>query len=71
MNEGDTVGYELSCPKTEQDIEFYETGCNNNDISVDCYACTCQKSVEGYGRNCGIDESVPCGKLIVTNETEG
>lgn len=71
LDEGDTVGYELSCPKTEQDIEFYETGCNKDDTSVDYYACTCQKSVEGYGRNCGIDENVPCGRLIVANETEG
>ena len=71
LEEGAVEGYELSCGKTEQDVAHYETGCGKDDNSVDFYACTCEKQIEGYRRNCGLEESVPCGRLIVTNESNG
>lgn len=65
------VGYEKVCGKEEGDIEGYETGCNLAQGQTESYERTCEKTVEGYDRNCALTEDIPCGRLIVTNETDG
>lgn len=63
------IGYELSCGKEADETEGYETGCGMAEGSVEYYRLTCEKRVEGFDRNCGLDEETPCGRLIVTNES--
>lgn len=65
------VGYEKVCGKEEGDIEGYETGCNLAQGQTESYERTCEKTVERYDRNCALTEDIPCGRLIVTNETAG
>lgn len=69
--EGDISGYELTCTLSETDIDEYEAGCGKDETYVDSYLCTCMEEIDGYSRNCGMEEDVPCGRLIVTNETSG
>lgn len=64
------TGYEKICGKDEDTIESYETGCGFEEGSVSGYQLSCEKKVDGYGRDCGMDDNTPCGKLIITNETE-
>lgn len=71
LEDGEAVGYELDCGMTEDDITGYETSCGKEENSVERYVCSCTKTVDGYNRNCGLDENVPVGRLIVTNETAG
>ncbi len=71
MDTEQPVGYERSCGKTDNEIEGYETGCGMAEGSVERYQLTCRKQAEGYNRTCGLDENVPCGKLIVTSEGTG
>ncbi len=65
------ISYTLSCGKEVDEIEGYETGCGMEEGSIERYQLTCQKTGEGFKRNCGLDEKTPCGRLIVTNETSG
>ena len=65
------VGYEKVCGKEEGDIEGYETGCNLAQGQTESYERTCEKTVEGYDRNCALTEDIPCGRLTITNETGG
>ena len=63
--------YVVICGKDEATVEGYETGCGFEQGGVERYELSCGKTVEGYIRNCGLDEKTPIGKMIVTNETEG
>lgn len=63
--------YVIVCGKDESTVEGYETGCGFEQGSVERYELSCDKTAEGYIRNCGLDEKTPVGKMIVTNETEG
>lgn len=65
------VRYEKICGREEGDIEGYETSCNMTEGQTESYQLTCVKKVDGYDRNCGLDEVTPCGRLTVTNETVG
>lgn len=64
------TGYEKTCGKDENTIESYETGCGFEEGSVSGYQLSCEKKVDGYSRSCGLDEDIPCGKMIITNETK-
>lgn len=66
--EGGIVEYRLSCDKT---IDRYESGCGKEENEIESYVLSCNKDLDGYGLGCGLLEDVPCGKLIVTNETAG
>lgn len=63
--------YVVICGKDETTVEGYETGCGFEQGSVERYELSCDKTAEGYSRNCGLDEKTPVGRMIVTNETEG
>ncbi|MCM1125778.1 MAG: hypothetical protein NC429_04845 [Lachnospiraceae bacterium] len=63
--------YVPACGKDETTAEGYETGCGLEQGSVERYELSCSQKVEGYARNCELDEKTPLGKMIVTNETEG
>lgn len=63
------VGYELCCGRENDEIEGYEMGCGMAEGSIEYYQLTCKKSLEGFNRNCGLDEKTPCGRLVVTNES--
>lgn len=65
------ISYTLSCGKETDEVEGYETGCGMEEGSIEHYQLTCQKTGEGFKRNCGLDEKTPCGRLIVTNESSG
>lgn len=65
------TGYEKICGMEEGDIEGYDTECGLAEGQTEAYKRTCEKLVDGYERNCGLDEENPCGRLTVTNETDG
>lgn len=71
MDTQQPIGYEKICGKEEGDIEGYETGCGFTEGQTESYIRTCEKAVDGYERNCGLDENTPCGRMVVTNETDG
>lgn len=68
MEEGQVIRYGIVCPKT---VERYEPGCGKEDGDIDSYDISCKKDVDGYKPGCGLEEDELCGRLIVTNETEG
>ena len=70
MDESTVTGYRLKCGK-EGTVERYNLGCGYQQGQVISYNLTCNKTVDGYERGCGLDESTPCGKVILTNETSG
>ena len=70
MDETTVTGYRLKCGK-EGAVEGYNLGCGYKQGQVISYNLTCNKTVDGYERGCGLDESTPCGKVILTNETSG
>lgn len=65
------IGYEKTCGMEEGDVEGYETGCSLEEGQTESYQRTCERKVDCYDRDCGLDEENPCGRLIVTNETNG
>lgn len=70
MDESTVTGYRLKCGK-EGTVERYNLGCGYQQGQVISYNLTCNKTVDGYERGCGLDESTPCGRVILTNETSG
>lgn len=71
MDEGALTGYELGCGKGGDTIEEYETSCGKSDTAVESYQLSCNQAIEGYALDCGLTEESPCGRLVITNETEG
>lgn len=68
------TGYTFNCSKTEETVDGYAVNCQKDENTIDSYSQSCEKTgetVDGYDLNCGWDESMPCGKIIVTNETPG
>lgn len=70
MDTDQPTGYGQTCGKDESTIEGYRAECGYEEGQVSGYQLSCGKSVDGYARDCGLDENVPCGKLIITNETK-
>ncbi len=71
IDEGSVIGYGLNCGKDEDTIEYYETGCGKTEGEVESFQLSCDKDADGYLLGCGLSEDVPCGRLVVTNETAG
>lgn len=69
IEEGTTIGYQLSCGKDDKTIDGYEPGCGFQEAEREAYALSCEKAVEEYRIDCGLKENQLCGRLIVTNET--
>ncbi len=68
----DTVeSYKIGCGKEDTDVERYEPDCGYGKDEIEFYETECGIDVDGYGLDCGLKEDVPCGRLIVTNETLG
>lgn len=65
-------GYVLGCGKTEESVENYLMDCGKTEgETIDSYALSCGKTtddIDGYGLSCGSDETVPMGKITVTEE---
>lgn len=71
IEEGTVTGYQLSCAKDDKTIDRYVTECGFNELEREGYALSCTKTVEGYMTGCGLEENSLCGRMILTNETEG
>lgn len=69
-DENTVEGYKTGCGKEETEVERYEVNCGHGEDEIESYEIECGKDVDGYGLDCGLEEDVPCGRLIVTNETE-
>lgn len=65
MEDGQVLRYEIVCPQK------YAIGCGKGDKDADSYLKTCNKEVDGYKIGCGFEDNEVCGRLIVTNETQG
>lgn len=68
----DTVeNYKIGCGKEDTDVERYEPDCGYKKDEIEFYEPDCGIDVDGYALDCGLKEDVPCGRFIVTNETQG
>lgn len=71
-NRGNQItGYALGCGKTEESIDGYLFDCEKTKESIDGYALSCTRTgqdIDGYGRSCGKEESIPYGKILLTEE---
>lgn len=68
LRDGQVLEYRIDCGKK---IDGYKIGCGKKNGGIDHYDRSCEKEVDGYEMNCGLTEEEPCGRLILSNETEG
>lgn len=68
LEDGQVLEYRINCSKK---TDGYKIGCGKRDGEIDFYNCSCKKTIDGYELNCGLTEEEPCGRLILSNETEG
>lgn len=71
QNESTVTGYQFQCDKTEESIDGYACSCQKDESVIDSYLLSCSKTsetIDSYERDCGWEEDVPCGKIVITNQ---
>lgn len=67
LEQGSVLSYKRKCNK---EVDSYKTGCQKTEKDIDKYDLDCDKKVDGYALDCELDENTPCGRLVVTNESD-